>query len=538
MKGHLERQSLFARDPRDIGELRSLASINERWHICEVLFAVVYQVLQTGSTLDEIAIVSDTISNYLESEWEASTQEITAGDDTLSRTGVREIKYRFCLRASAIFLLLLEMKPTATVFLTNLTNVYGNAQACAAWILCTLVNSHSDCIRAIGVRFVVAYLEFTGQNPDAPLSFEDVNASDIENTRSTESRTLQENTMTLISNVGQGFMNTNVGKGLAAIGPTMRSKMRTSPKLTPRVAYKLLWHLLKSHRYRVGTWTQASLVASVFQRKDYSTLFSQASLKVNFISVDNLFTDSSTLNWAWLESTVQDTSVPSDSTIRSELGLNTVIRLLRFLPDQFIDRWLSDFIRVSARSTAVIQALSFTPDWQPCIFQLSSELAEKLATLPVRPKHKTHSKGHDSELALEPQTKVVADRLDLSLELHSILLANIFRQGEEKALMALEHAASLQRVCVNGEKVFLLILTKLFSNLSTFGVLSLDKITSAATASDNEETSILLKRSAKLITDTILSNATKGISMPTAVDCWRCLRHLTAVAVAMSTKLG
>ena len=120
-----------------------------------------------------------------------------------------------------------------------------------------------------------------------------------------------------------------------------------------------------------------------------------------------------------------------------------------------------------------------------------------------------------------------------------MLLGNLFRHGEEKALVAIEDAASLQRVCLNGQRVFLLILTKLLSNLSTFGVVSIHKMAGSSPAPEHEATSnILLKRSAKLVTDTILLNASKGLTMPYAVDCWRCLRHLNAIVLAMVTRLG
>jgi len=528
---------MFERDPRNLADLTSLPTADERWHVCDILFAILFHVLLVGSTIDELAHINDTLSHYLESEWQAVSQDLSADSQNLKRSGPRNDRYQFSIRACSLYLLFLEAKPAPSAFLRNITSVCGSAQGCAAWILCTMVNSYCDRIRGIGVRCIAAYLEFTGRHPDTPLALADAPAADDEITKPPDSRSIQENTMTLISNVGQGFMNTNVAKGLAAIGPTMRSKIQTSAKLTSRVSYKLLWHLLKSHKYRIDTWTQAALVAMVFERKSYSSLFSTSFLKENFVAGDKLFNECSTINWVWFQSTLQDASVPLESSIRGELGLNTLMRLMRFLPNRFIDQWLSNLVRVSTGSTAVIQDLSLTADWQPCTFQLSSELAEKIAASTSGAMNWESEMG-GSVPTVSPEVQQLADRLDLSLELHSILLANLFRHGEEKALVAIEDAASLQRVCLNGQQILLLILTKLVANLSTLGVLSLDKVASVAVSSEKEETRILLKRSARLVTDTILSNTTKGITMPIAVNCWRSLRHLTAVVVAMSTRLG
>lgn len=55
---------------------------------------------------------------------------------------------------------------------------------------------------------------------------------------------------------------------------------------------------------------------------------------------------------------------------------------------------------------------------------------------------------------------------------------------------------------------------------------------------DLELESLLLKQSAKLIADSILSNGKKGLDLTYAVRSWRTLRHLTEVIVALVTKSG
>lgn len=107
-----------------------------------------------------------------------------------------------------------------------------------------------------------------------------------------------------------------------------------------------------------------------------------------------------------------------------------------------------------------------------------------------------------------------------------------------QSLEAVETTASLQRVCVNGHDVLLLILSALCSNLFENGTLSEVGSISAEDwrGVDIENDSLLLRQSAKLVTDAIFSNGMKGLDMPTAVRSWRGLRHLTEVVVAVVTK--
>ena len=101
-----------------------------------------------------------------------------------------------------------------------------------------------------------------------------------------------------------------------------------------------------------------------------------------------------------------------------------------------------------------------------------------------------------------------------------------------QALLEVEDAASLQRVCLNGQEVFLLILSRLILNLAERGTILMK--TGTAVGEDED----LLKKSARLVTDAILSSGTEGLDMKSAVRCWRSLRHLSAVTVSIVTKSG
>jgi len=496
---------------------------------------MLFDVIFVGSTVDEVALVVGALSKACEREWEAASNEVNAGQP-ISLSGGRELRHRFTLRSSALILFLIQSPQAPADFLPNLVHACGSVQACAAWILSALVNSYCDRIRAIGVRCFVAYLQITSSHPDAPLTLDDRSGGDIPNTKSSEGKTLQENTLTLISSVGHGLLNSNVGKGLASIGPGMRSNGTSSPKLTPRVAYKLLWHLLKSHRYRVGTWTQASLVGMVFDQRSLVWAIESPTFKDSLFTTDTVFQGAATLNWTWVSSLLQDNTVSLDAHTKGELGMNTIVRLLRFLPADCIENWLVILAQQAARSEAIVDMLSSTADWQPCLFQLSSELLESL----VESTSKLVDDGdlQNSSVTRSPNAEPLTRRLDLALDLYALLLANLFRRGGEKALIAMEDCASLQRMCVNGQQVLILILSKLVENLADSGILPLERVAIHSALHDKEQSRVLLKRSAKFVTDTLLSNSAKAMTMPEAVDCWRSLRHFAAIVVAMINRLG
>ena len=86
----------------------------------------------------------------------------------------------------------------------------------------------------------------------------------------------------------------------------------------------------------------------------------------------------------------------------------------------------------------------------------------------------------------------------------------------------------------------ILILSALCGNIFEDGTLLEIGSLSAADWKDVdlELESLLLRQSAKLVTDAILSNGTKGLDMASAVRSWRSLRHLTEVVVAVVTQSG
>ena len=107
--------------------------------------------------------------------------------------------------------------------------------------------------------------------------------------------------------------------------------------------------------------------------------------------------------------------------------------------------------------------------------------------------------------------------------------------------MALEETAALQRVFVNGSEVFALILSHIFANLFENGVTSLDQ-KQRPKKMDTEEgegaPSVVLKYTAKIVTDAILSNGARGMNLSAAATCWRFLKYLVVSTTAFVTSLG
>jgi hypothetical protein len=92
---------------------------------------------------------------------------------------------------------------------------------------------------------------------------------------------------------------------------------------------------------------------------------------------------------------------------------------------------------------------------------------------------------------------------------------------------------------VNGRDVLLLILSGLCGNVFDNGTLLDMKGTISAEdwkGIDLNNDSLLLKQSARLVTDSILSNGAKGLDLSVAVRSWRSIRHLTEVVVAVTTR--
>jgi hypothetical protein len=333
-------------------------------------------------------------------------------------------RYLFLQKGCTLFYCSLELNPRRTI--ENFAQACGSIGGGVAWLLSALVNSYCDQIRSIGIRCVGAYMRATAHGPDLPLSFSPQNASLLNTHKKmmNGSGTLQENTISLISNVGQGLLHSSERKENST-GINARSK------LTPRVIYKLLWHLLKSHRYRMGMYTQAALVGMVFEKENH--FLSNGVLTKHFIVTDSSSPNATKVDFDWINSMMANSSVGENECIRDALSMNTLLRALRFLPCEYSDHWLSCLVELCRNNHRATSTIAACGDWQPCLFQFISEIIENMApTMSSKDAKREEPDFQEGDSHQPYPIKGSNKGFELSLELYSILLGYIIRNNGEK----------------------------------------------------------------------------------------------------------
>jgi PH domain associated with Beige/BEACH/Domain of unknown function (DUF4704) len=495
-------------------------SKTERRYVSLTMLGMIFEVLVSGSSPGDLGPLLHFISSALDVEWNGTEQRQAVPDEDSS-------KRRTLVDVCTTLTFVLQVRPPVVGVFESFAHVCGSVQGGIGWILSAMVNSFDDRIRSLGVRCVVAYLDVTARNDDSPLTLgNSTTVSDSDATPVVETSTVARASSRVAS----------LAKGLAAMGPGVRGMVLSQSKLTPRVVYKLLWHLLKSHRSDLGPKTRKALLYCITDAKEamLNTMLSAEFLRNKLIvRHDELEHAAWMLDKDWADKILDESGDIVGRSIQNKLMTGTVLRLLRYLEPETREQWLSEIITLTKASRKSISLLSALPEWQPCLFHLVSDTIERLsATTPVQ--------NQETELSNDDERSKRCHRLDLCLQLYAALLGHLLREGGEKALDAVENTASLQRVCVNGHVVLLLILSALCSNLYEHGtLLEMGSISAEDWKDvDFDQDSLLLKQSAKLVTDAILSNGTKGLDMTSAVRSWRSLRHLAEVVVVLTARSG
>lgn len=212
---------------------------------------------------------------------------------------------------------------------------------------------------------------------------------------------------------------------------------------------KLLWHLLKSHRHRMGKSTQAGLTSMVFAREEEAKQLSMDSLKENFLVTDD-FLGGVRIEVEWIRMALEENIGLDNASFRNPLGLSTILRLLRFLPGALQDDWLLNLYKVSSQKRESLETLSSSVDWQSCIFQFLSELVERISNIGTNLAAQTNGKDPDvaqTKLAQE-EMHALEKRLDVTLELYAALLGHRLREGGDQVrfMFFLESRAATQQV--------------------------------------------------------------------------------------------
>ena len=504
--------------PSTVSEKAKLTSV-EKYYAWKCVLAMIFDIMACGTNAVGLSIVLDFISVKVTADWDDESEK--KGGDLIPQ----DERLGQARHVATVLLLLMQVRPRVPGLFESFSLCCGSVHGGAAWILSVLVNSLDDSIRAIGLRMVAEYLDVTGNGDDVQLSMDTTSSTILVDATPGESQRVNSSRVARLA------------QGLAAIGPGVRSAVLTPSRLTARVVLKLVWNLLRSHRRDLGELTRHALLCwiSDVETSGPSDNFHSCAIfsSVSYRSQVEMISFSYEKAMKLMSDSVNTTG----RTLKNSLALGTVLRLLRYLDNEQQDRWMSDLVRLAKSSHRSMSVLASMPEWQPSLFHLLSETLEKMFNYQdVGSAPSTAMEGQSSSRALDTVVNTWKSEtsgsshvasLDRCLDLYGSLLGHLFREGGDSSLEAIECTVALQRVCVNGHDVLILILSSLCSDLFENGtVLDIGSIPAEDWKNfDLEHDSIPLRQSAKLVTDAILSDGTKGLDMTQAVRSWRSLRY-------------
>lgn len=399
----------------------------ERGHIIDLTFGIITISLSQRCYTNNLYPLITFISYNVNLEWE-ELPERTKGNGEMKR----DSRYKTSLKAVSVLLFLLQKNPSVPHLIESLNEIFENGNGVAAWMLCCIVNSNDDSIRALGIKSLTAYLHAVMSSNQTSPPDASIHSSSVQGTQK-EGATAKL-TMTM----------KYVGTGLGVISQSANALSNLiTGRFNIKVIYKLLWHLLKCHREELG---DASTAALMYLLVDDGSSAS-GSLKLSDVLVQkNNFLGGISLKTECLTS--QYSNGPptlARQNIRNTHGVSTVLRLLRFLSPDKKERWLFDFLALILASPNGVNMILACDDWQPCLFQLVAEVIEEInGDRDDSDNDKNAAKEEDaivgasnysSPIAVdtEPLSRPsVRTRYDLSLKLYSTLLGHCVRQGDEK----------------------------------------------------------------------------------------------------------
>lgn len=355
-------------------------------------------------------------------------------------------------------------------------------------------------MRSNGIRcFTSLYDAILEKNIDEPKSSSSITILGAKRAVSKVSRTIK-----------------NVGAGFGVLPRVFDTSARSL-----NVSYKLLWHFLKCHCRELGGNSYASLlnmlvVDEVSDYDDYDFLISKYLIPDNVLEPGYCYHHQLT--------DIREAPLHSPSLkLRNMYACSTILELLRYLPKKKQERCLFDLLTLLRVNKATMEDITKARDWQHCLFHVASDTVEELSIFSENQFQKEKSFNTD-EYAYDNN---IHSRFDLSFQLYAMLLGHCLRDDDE-GISALELAASLQRVCVNGVSVFSILLSHVLNDLITAGT----SLKSSIISSDSMDTSPenqILKDCAEAFFNMDVAQAAKH---------WRKLRHITAIVVATITDNG
>ena len=558
----LNHDALFIRDgPSELSGSIAL-TIAERRHAIDIVLGMVISVLSSGVSKDQLAPLLHFVSFSLDSEWDQATAQ--GGDQDQKNPAAfnanRNERNLVTTKVCVALLYLLQKRPPIPSLSESFTSYFSSKDAVGSWMLCCLVNTFDDLTRSLGIRMLVSYLSAVSVSQDVSSNM----IAESNNGENDGNISLHAKEMTSTSQA-RGTIEKMKAMSTGFISTT--SQVQTAQANEGHLL-KLLWHLLKCHRERLGEASHAAMVHMLVESADGTSTTQDDAVVPDAISSA---CNSYRFHMGWLTHNQPLTPhLGSDALIRNDYAISTFFRLLRFLPTDMKATWLFDIICLVRVAPSTMESFLGNNDWQPQLFHLLSESIEEISSYrrlrtPAyvfgvditddvdEPADGTGaaaglSDGTDSTdtmQALEkkstsrtppkekPLPQDMVRRFDLIVKLYSLLLGHSIRRGGDEAFNAMETAAALQRTCVNGHETFSCLLGHVLAELIEKGT-----VAEIDTSGDMQDTNRALKNSAKAVTKAILSNGSYGMDIASAVKTWRCLRHLSAIVVGVVTASG
>lgn len=325
----------------------------ERRHLIDVILGILVKTMTVKSTRLQLVPIVNYISFTLDAEFEMASQQKKKKhtDENQSKADSQREKCIASSKLCTMILHLLEMRPVIPGLFESFELCFGSPDGTASWILCCMVNSFDEFIRAIGIRTLTAYIDglFLTSSKSSfidAFSFVDSSSAPV------KASLLKSVTKIRALNAGEYVLRMNIP-----------------------VIHKLLWHLLKCHRDRLGGKTHAALVNMLVahdRNKNSESISTIPVIKDDALQGGYKFD----CNFAKEN---EQLGIDSEQRLRSTFALNTILRLLRFLHPDAIERWLFDLLTLVRISPDTLTAFLPSSEWQPCLFFLLSEIVEEIS---------------------------------------------------------------------------------------------------------------------------------------------------------------
>lgn len=396
----------FQRPHFCMGRPSHLTSL-ERRIVVDFLLGMVATMLSNSCPANDLSPLVTFLTHNLDGIWQQdkqNTKNVSADNsDSKSKqprsSGNYGSRYFATLKAVNVLFFLLQKSPPIPHIIESLTLLLENANGVASWVLCSMVNQYDDNLRGLGIRCLVAYLHSTFTTGS---SFTQHDGS----------------TVKLSSAVKYGLGVISSSSNVLASLLAGRGNVK--------VIYKLLFHLLKCHRERLGEHSNTALM---YLLVDDSSIDVKQSLALSDLVVENksggVRLDIENLDIS--QSKLNVAATLSRQNIRNVYGVSALMRLLRYMSNEQKERWLFDLLALILASSSSISVILSCDDWQPCLFQLVAEVLEEINE-DISDNDTSNSHVGRSQDVRKFDTRAlskpsVRTRYDLSLKLYSSLVS-------------------------------------------------------------------------------------------------------------------